>query len=49
MDLSIYHKKYDDAGKRFLGLGKGKALNALKDEMQAFASFPVLVEKFLYS
>ena len=45
MDLSIYHKKYDDAGKRFLGLEKGKALNALKDEMQAFASFPVLVEK----
>lgn len=45
MDMSIYRKKYDDAGKKFLGLGKGKALNALKDEMQAFASFPVLVEK----
>lgn len=42
MDMNIYRKKYDEAGKKFLG--KGKALNVLKDEIQAFALFQVVTE-----
>lgn len=43
MDMSVYRQKYDEAGKKFFG--KGKAFNALRDEMQAFAAFQVMVEK----
>lgn len=43
VDVEIYRKKYDDAGKKLFG--KGKALNHLKNEIQAFALFPVIIEK----
>lgn len=43
MDMDIYRRKYDEAGKKFFE--KGKAFNVLADKIQAFASFQVAVEK----
>lgn len=43
IDMNIYRDKYDQANKKFFG--KGKALEALRSELQTFASFIVETER----
>lgn len=43
MDMEVFHSRYEAAGKRLFG--KSKALSSLRDEIQAYASFNVAIEK----
>lgn len=43
MDMNNFREKYDQANKKFFG--KGKALATLTTELQAYASFPVEMDR----
>ncbi len=43
MNMNLYRDKFEQANKKFFG--KGKAVAALKAELQAFASFPVETDR----
>lgn len=43
MDMSIFREKYDQANRKLIG--KGKALDTLTTELQAYAAFPVETDR----
>ena len=43
LDMSVFRRRFEEAGKKFFG--KGKAFAALTAEIQAYASFQVLTEQ----